>query len=209
MIEFGPAEINSRDRAVAPVDFEFLARQASRQVVKARCIPNRDNAGIHNMGWVSVYIVADSTEAQPQPPLELCSLVRTELLKRAPAALGASGHIFVGRPDYVPVSVKVQIAADSIAEVAQAEANTRAMLEKFLHPLRGGPDGSGWEFGQGFALSALYSAIEQLPGVDHVESIDVAPQLTNDYLETGPDQIVASGTHDISAVVAEEAEAWH
>jgi hypothetical protein len=209
MIEFGPAEINSRDRAVAPADFEFLARQASRQVVKARCIPNRDNAGMHNTGWVSVFIVAESTEAQPQPPLELCTLVRTELLKRAPAALAASGHIFVGRPDYMLVSVAVKIAANSIAQVAQAEANTRATLEKFLHPLRGGPDGTGWEFGQGFALSALYSVIEQLDGVDHVESIEVTPQLTDDYLEIGPDQILASGTHDVSPVVAEEAEAWH
>jgi hypothetical protein len=210
MLDLGPAELNHRGRAVSPTDYEWLARQASREVVKARCVPNRDDAGLHHPGWVSVFIVARSEDARPKPSLELCRQVRTELLKRAPAGVAAAGRIFVGQPDFVNVSVRITAAARTISLAAEAEAQTRKALSAFLHPLTGGPEGNGWEFGQGLALSAVYTAIEALEPVDHVVTLAVTPAANDDdFLEVGPNQILASADiHKITVTVAEEVQSW-
>lgn len=209
MLDLGPAQLNHRGRAVSSSDYEWLALEASREVVKARCEPNRDSQGLPAPGWVSVYIVARSEDAQPIPPLELCRATRAYLLKQAPAVVGWHQHIFVGQPNYVPVSVTITVEAASIALAAQAETKTRTALGDFLHPLKGGPEGTGWEFGQGLAISALYAEIERISAVDHVISVSIEPvPNAEDYLELQPNQILASGNHSVAVKVAEEAQAW-
>jgi uncharacterized phage protein gp47/JayE len=205
MLDLGPAELNHRGRAVSPTDYEWLALQASREVVKARCVPNRDDRGLHNPGWVSVFIVARSDNARPTPSLELRRLVRSELLAKAPADVASSGRIFVDQPNYVAVSVRIKVAARSIAQTADAETHTRKALDEFLHPLKGGPERKGWEFGQGLSISGLYGEIEKLSAVDHVEELTITPAANNDdYLAVRPYQILASGDIDVSVTVAEE-----
>jgi hypothetical protein len=208
MLDLGPAQLNHRARSVSASDYEWLALEASREVVKARCEPNRDSQGLPSTGWVSVYIVARSEDARPLPPLELCRAVRAYLLKKAPALVGWQQHIFVGQPNYVPVSVTITVEA-SIALAAEAETKTRTALEEFLHPLKGGPEGTGWEFGQGLAISALYAEIEKISAVDHVVSLSITPAPNaDDYLELRPDRILASGNHVVAVKAAEEAQAW-
>jgi hypothetical protein len=134
--------------------------------------------------------------------------VRAYLLKKAPALVGWQQHIFVGQPNYVPVSVTITVEA-SIALAAEAETKTRTALEEFLHPLKGGPEGTGWEFGQGLAISALYAEIEKISAVDHVVSLSITPAPNaDDYLELRPDRILASGNHVVAVKAAEEAQAW-
>lgn len=209
MLDLGPAQLNHRDRAVSPSDYEWLAIEASHEVVKARCAPNRDSQGLPATGWVSVYIVARSEDSRPVPPLELRRAVRAYLLQKAPAVVGWQQHIFVGRPDYVPVSVTITVEAVSIALAAKAETKTRKTLDDFLHPLKGGPEGTGWEFGQGLAISSLYAEIEKISAVDHVVSVSITPvPNADDYLELQPNQILASGKHSVFVTVAKEAQAW-
>jgi hypothetical protein len=107
------------------------------------------------------------------------------------------------------VSVTITVEAASIALAAQAETKTRTALGDFLHPLKGGPEGTGWEFGQGLAISALYAEIERISAVDHVISVSIEPvPNAEDYLELQPNQILASGNHSVAVKVAEEAQAW-
>lgn len=205
MLDLGPAQFSHQDRAVSPTDYEWLTLQASRDVVKVRCVPNRDDAGLYNPGWVTLYIVARSEEAQPLPSWELCSFVRSELLKHVPALVAWPQQLFVGRPKYLAVNVTVTVSAKTAALAPESETETRKTLNNFLHPLTGGPDGTGWEFGQGLSISALYSEIEKISAVDHVEQLEIDPRPTRpDYLELNPDQILASGDHVISTIVVEE-----
>ena len=71
MIEIGPAAISHRYRAVTAEDFEWLARMASRKVARARCLPNRNNEGQSETGWVTVMIVPESADEKPYPSLLL------------------------------------------------------------------------------------------------------------------------------------------
>lgn len=226
MLEIGPAQVSNRGRAVTPDDFERLAMEASREVRKARCIPNRNKAGQNEIGWISVYLVPDSKEAQPKPSLELRRAVQRYLAERADVTLvkpeqisvsSAPGcaprrvqlfdneeHIFIGPPQYVPVNVEVKVYAKSLDVVGTAELKVKERLTEFLHPLSGGPANEGWDFGRDLAASDLYLLLEEIEEVDHIGSLRLFSGETEseDQIVVGPDALLASGDHTVSMLVA-------
>jgi hypothetical protein len=199
MLIFGPAQISNRERAVTPDDFESLAVEASRKVRKARCVPDVNSSGQSEAGWVSVYIVPESTDAQPLPTLELRRTVEQYLLARAPVTLSGLDRIFIGPPSYVVVSVDATVFATSLDAVGTAEQAVRDTLKTFLHPLTGGPDGQGWDFGRALAASDLYSVLEDIATVDHIETITLTfdGQTSTERVAVGPNQLLAGGEHTI------------
>ncbi|HKG62323.1 MAG TPA: putative baseplate assembly protein [Pyrinomonadaceae bacterium] len=206
MLEIGPAQISHRDRAVTPEDFERLAREASREVRKALCLPNRNAGGRHELGWTSVYIVPASKAATPTPTLALRRSVQDFLAKRADVTLVHQDHIFVGPPKYVLVSVEVTVVAKSVNVVAAAEQSVRQKLEQFLHPLTGGPANEGWDFGRDLAASDLYALLEDIDDVDHIATLRMVfgDSASEEKVDVEDHALVASGTHKISMDIATE-----
>lgn len=220
MLEIGPAIISHRNRAVTPQDFEWLAREASRKVVKVKCLPNTNNNGQKETGWVTVIIVPESTEAMPCPSIELRKKVRQYLEAHSANTLASKKHINVGSPSYVEISVSVDVFATSIDKASQAERDVKKELDAFFHPLTGGPEGKGWDFGRDVSASDIYALLEKIDGVDHVENlkfsnkymscfdlpqdikskvIDVNTRNENEELvEVMEDHLVANGIHVIN-----------
>ena len=204
MLTIGPAQISHRDRAVTPDDFERLALEASREVRKARCLPNRNASGRHELGWTTVHIVPDSQAAQPVPSLQLRRSVQRYLTERADVTVADQKHIVIGPPEYVPVTVEAIVFAKSLDLVAIAEQRVKKSLDEFLHPLKGGPDKEGWEFGRDLAASDLYALLEAIDEVDHVGPLRLfTGELPGDeQIVVGADELIASGTHRITMSVA-------
>lgn len=203
MLEIGPEQISNRGRAVTCDDFEQLAREASREVRKALCLPNRNAVGRHESGWTSVHIVPDSKDAEPMPSLELRRAVQRYLAQRADITLVDQKHIFVGPPEYVSVSVDVTVFARSFEVVSSAEQSVLKKLDEFLHPLTGGPAGEGWDFGRDLAASDLYSILEDINDVDHVGPLRLLFGGTEsvERVEVGANAMIAGGTHKITMSV--------
>jgi hypothetical protein len=53
----------------------------------------------------------------------------------------------------------------------QVRSSAVAALERFLHPLTGGSDGQGWQFGRSIYVSEIYQLLDNLPGVDYVVKV--------------------------------------
>lgn len=206
MLTIGPAQISHRDRAVTPDDFERLALEASREVRKARCLPDRNAAGRRESGWTTVHIVPDSEEREPVPTLGLRRAVQRYLTDRADVTLVDQKHIVIGPPKYVPVTVEATIYAKSLDLVATAEQNVKKSLETFLHPLKGGPEKQGWEFGRDLAASDLYALLEDIDEVDYVASLELflGNSSSGEQVEVEADALIASGPHRITTTVAPE-----
>jgi hypothetical protein len=206
MLTIGPAQISHRDRAVTPDDFERLALEASREVRKVRCLPNRNATGGHEVGWTTVHIVPDSEEREPVPSLGLRRAVQRYLAERADVTVVDQKHIMIGPPKYVPVIVEATIYAKSLDLVASAEKKVKTGLETFLHPLNGGPGKQGWEFGRDLAASDLYALLEDIDEVDYVGSLQLflGNSLSGEQVEVEADALIASGTHRITTTVAPE-----
>ena len=214
MLTIGPRQISHRGRAVSTTDFEELACQASRQVAKARCLaitnlvsggPQRcdpcDSRQRHEArparGWVSLIIVPQSADPLPCPSLQLRRVVAAYLRDRAPGLVASGARIVVRPPDYVMVSVTAGIRVVSIDQVAQVESEARDALETLLHPLRGGADGTGWEFGRPLSKSDVFAVLERVRNLDRVESLTFSfgGRTSTEAVTIGPNELIAGGKH--------------
>ena len=169
-----PRTIRHGSRAVTVEDYEDLAMLASPEVARARCIPLRNlladplgHSPRQARGEVSVIIVPRSRDAKPQPSLELLSRVQDYL----EAHSVPTAHVSVVGPLYVRVDVKRRVALAALEGASAVEQAVQQKLASFLHPLTGGLDGAGWDFGRQPHRSDLYALIEAVPGVDHLRSL--------------------------------------
>jgi hypothetical protein len=103
-------------------------------------------------------------------------------------------------PAYVPVSVLATLTPDDAAAVAVVEARVRAALNRFLHPLTGGPSGEGWDFGQPLYLSQIAGVIEATPGVDFAGGILLGCEGTvyDGLVPVPANATIAAGNHELT-----------
>lgn len=229
LIERASRSIRHNDRAVTFEDFEDIAMLASPEVARAKCVPLRNlisdpldkNVPVDPLsrlpglrGQVSVIVVPRSTVVKPLPSHELIELVQDRLDERSvPTA-----HVWVTGPLYLRVDVDVEIVLVSLEGAGAVQMAVQLSLAAFLHPITGGLDGKGWDFGREPHLSDLYALIESIPGVDHVNRLELdekvddadintlgldAATAVEDIKKTGR-FLVYSGSHKISLKFEEE-----
>lgn len=164
-------DLREPNRAVSSADFERLARAADGRVARARCLPRRDlesanPSAVENPGYVSVVIVPfpNGNENTPRPDASLIKAVKDDLEPRCLLTT----RVTVAAPRYLVVGIRVTLTLK--ADAVEAEVRDRAIeaLQRFLHPLEGGPEADGWSFGRNVYVSEIYALLDQLPGVDFV-----------------------------------------
>jgi hypothetical protein len=190
----GPETLRHRWRALSAKDFEAMAREASPGVAAVRVLPATAPNRRPAPGWVTVVIVPQAHDARPQPSLELREQVHDYLVSRSAGTLDPSRVAVIG-PAYRPVGVAALVTPRVRGEAGLVARRVTATLERFLHPLTGGPEGRGWDFGRDVFLSDVAALLEASPGVDYVRQLD----LLLDDIPAGPrvavpvDQIVVAG----------------
>jgi hypothetical protein len=103
-------------------------------------------------------------------------------------------------PLYVRVDVNAQIALVALEGASAVEQAVQQKLASFLHPLTGGLDGAGWDFGRKPHHSDVYALIEAVPGVDHIRSLVIHETEDQSGVSTTGRFLVFSGTHKIDLV---------
>jgi hypothetical protein len=208
-LERGPQRIKHRNRAMAREDFEWLARQASNNLAKVKCLPTTNQSGEFETGWVAVIIVPQSQETQPLPSAELIRQVKGYLSDRCPNVVSVAEKLIVTGPSYVEVSVTAEVFTTSIDLISQVQSDSLKNLKRFLHPLIGGPEGEGWDLGRLVCLSDIIAMLEAVPNVDHVDNVtmqlrDTVTQttrtITDDVLLSAtlpPYALIFSGEHNV------------
>ena len=165
----GQAVLRLRDRAVTAEDYEFLALRASSGVGRARCVQPRalHAAGADGErippGVVRVLLVPALGEAVsvPRPAdLRVPARVRQEVQAFLDERRLLTTVLEVAEPNYVYVSTDITLVPDPRADADQVARAVRARLDEYLHPLRGGPNGTGWPFRRPLTLSDIYAQVQ-------------------------------------------------
>ncbi|MCG5212175.1 putative baseplate assembly protein [Streptosporangium sp. KLBMP 9127] len=147
-------------------------------------------------GVVTVLIVPHLPARRPAPSPGLrravaCHLDRGRVLGTRIEVIG---------PEYVTVTVRATVAAEAGARPGDLPAAVRGALDRFLHPITGGPDATGWPFGRDVYRSEVLGVIGEVPGVAHVLALELvadggAPSCAD--LRLCPTGLVDSGPHEI------------
>jgi predicted phage baseplate assembly protein len=216
--DLGPRVLRHGHVAMTAEDYEDLARAASPDVARARTVtphfdPIAQEAPTPSLpaGSVLVIIVPSGSEPRPAPSLSLIEDVRSHLLARCPPAVALK----VTGPDWVRVTAQVTIAPVSIEASDELVAEARAALDRYLHPLTGGADGEGWEFGKLPWASDLYPILTAVRGAHHIRRLELVYEREQESgvwtvfpEDTPPDAmlriLVFSGPHTIDVYSGDE-----
>jgi hypothetical protein len=171
--ERGPQTLKHGDRAVTSEDFLWLVREASPKVAKVKCLPTTSPDQNFKPGWITLIVVPDTEDIKPLPTEELINNIQEYLFQRTSTFLIPPAQINITGPGYIRVGVDASVQFTSITEAKTIEGKIIDNLTKFFHPLRGGTEEKGWEFGRAVHISEVYEVIENTQGVDHVENLSL------------------------------------
>jgi predicted phage baseplate assembly protein len=183
----GPQTLRHRQRAVTRTDFEWLAREAAgTRLARVVCLPNINRDFRREPGWVTLVIVPQGTDPKPVPSVELIQQVEESVRNRAFAGLGGTlGRVNVTGPGYVEVAVAADVVLNDLRQAPQVKQRVTDALDKFLHPLTGGPCADGWVLGRNAFASEVFSVVQAVPGVNYVKSLQLVPSQAQHRLEFG------------------------
>ncbi|HZM45923.1 MAG TPA: putative baseplate assembly protein [Burkholderiales bacterium] len=202
-IKRAPSSLRSRCRAVTADDYEFLAQQAAN-VRRAKALPlfHPDFPQVKVPGTVSVIVVPDADDKEPQP------MPSDGTLRTVCAYLDArrvlTAELFVLKPRYQQVLIRVQIIAADNADLAKLHDDIEKALVDYFHALRGGEDGLGWPFGGPIYYSRVYQRVFGIKGrvVDRIASLiivlDGEEQRECTDVPIAVNALLYSGEHEIS-----------
>ncbi|MFJ8744165.1 hypothetical protein ACIRL2_32925 [Embleya sp. NPDC127516] len=194
------------ERAVTLAGIERCALDTpGTRIARVRAFAETDPRlpGLVASGCVTAVVVPALPRGRPEPTPGLLRAVRRHL-----AALRTAGtRLFVTGPRYVVVSADTTVALFPGVDPIAATAAVRAALDTFLHPITGGPRGTGWPFGRDVHRSEVLRVLDEVPGVDHVTALalraDGGPPGCGG-LCVPPTALVVPGEHSVLAVRGEE-----
>jgi predicted phage baseplate assembly protein len=203
LLERAPRLLRHGERTVTVEDYEDMAKLASPEVARAKCIPlvnviddaeGSDKTLVRN-GTVSLIIVPRSAEAKPSPGVELIGRVQNFIARRQSPVV----ELVIAGPKFVRINVTADVAPVALDGASEIKLAVVQALSSYLHPLTGGVDGNGWDFGRYPHVSNFYALVEAIPGVDHVRNLQFVPAEESDEVkEAGEYFLVYSGTHTIN-----------
>jgi hypothetical protein len=171
-----PYTIKSRDRAVTTEDYEMLALRASTQLARSKCVPDRSNRGHVTLAVVpKAEARGDELLRRLVPSNEVLRYVKRYLDDRK--LVGTVLNIV--RPRYKDVSLRVVLIRRSIGTSDRLRKDIELKLRRYLHALVGGKDGKGWEFGRPVLKAEVIHLIEEVPGVEGVDSLEIRDEHRN------------------------------
>jgi predicted phage baseplate assembly protein len=195
------------ERAVTLADFERCALATpGTQIARARAFAEMDPRvpGLRAAGCVTVVVVPRLPPQRPEPTPGLLDAVRRWLDTHR--IIGT--RVFVTGPRYVSVSATVSVVLRPGADRATTLLLVQTALDRFLHPVTGGPRGTGWPFGRGVHRSEVMQVLDEVPGVDHIAALRFAADRAEDGgnghgghsgVRVPADTLVVSGAHDVTA----------
>ncbi len=208
-----PAMLRARERAVTEADFEFLARQALPALIgRVKCLqPRPSDAGRVVPGQVYVLVIPRLQNPQGFLPPEKLTLQDEDV-----AALTAyldqrrllTTRLDIRPPAYQWVACKVKLRAAPGVPRPQVEAQVLERLYRYLNPLTGGGEGTGWHFGRSLFVSDVYQCLQGIPDVQFIRGVEMyeakpggeAQGAPVESLEVVAHGVITSGKHAVEFV---------
>jgi predicted phage baseplate assembly protein len=196
-----PNQLRVQERAVTAADYELIARQAVPSLARVRCLPDEGGARV----LVVPDAVADTEDRlrfeQLVPSDDVLATVAGHLDERR--LIGA--RLVVAPPRYQGITVVTRLVAPETGATRVRE-QALAALYRYLNPLRGGHDGTGWEFGRPVQYGEVFAVLQRVPDVTLVSEVRMFPAnpLTGERgapverLEIAPNALVFSHQHQVS-----------
>ncbi len=153
---------------------------------------------------VNVIIVPNDPDSRaPTPTLEFRQAVFEFLRTRRLI----TARMRIAEPEYDGLSIAVTVVRNPGIRLDSDALKHKIdqAIRKFLSPLSGGQNGSGWEFGRSVFRSELYQLIEGIAEVDHVQWLSLdGDETRNEVLLSSSTSLVRLDDDQLTVMVVDE-----
>jgi predicted phage baseplate assembly protein len=163
----GPMTLRTGQRAVTAGDYERLTLESSIEVARARCLPaDRGN------GAVRLLVVPQVRGEELRQQLDDFAIA-APLMRRITEHLDqhrvVGTAVEVSTPFYQGVSVAALVHCAPGRPAGLVRQRAIEALTRYVNPLTGGPDGTGWPFDADLNAAAVTQLLETIDGIERVE----------------------------------------
>jgi len=163
ILQFGPARLRHRERAVTARDLEDMALQMFPDLAQARCVPRGREARL----------IVVMRGADPVPTRAVKRELRNALLAAGPPDLAAHGAFTVAQAALRPFHVRVLLVTASLDYSGRLAQQAEAAITAFFDSAAGGSDGRGWRLGDMPLDTDVAACLLDLPHLDDIEDIEL------------------------------------
>lgn len=171
-------------KAVTLSDYEYLTLQhegVAKAKAKADVSTNK----------VSVIVVPEGIDSDPKPSNSMKTKIKAYLQERALLTT----EVVTKSPEYTLVNVQVKVQT-RYQDPNELRNTIRTALEAFFHPVNGGNENKGWAFGEDMHISEVYMLLNDIEGIDRIDSIYFSGEKTT--VEIDANVLPRSGSHVIT-----------
>jgi hypothetical protein len=169
------------NRAVTTEDYEWLAKESSTSVTRAKCLSKCGKNG-------EVIVVVVPKPATSSIKLKEKLFPTSELIRRVKEYLDprklVGTKIRIESPVYKSITINLRIVfKKSLGEIQILKERVELALFKFFHPVYGGPEGKGWPFGMSVGKNTVFTILEKIEGISFIEDIKIVDNDLNADVE--------------------------
>jgi predicted phage baseplate assembly protein len=163
----GPMTLRTGQRAVTAGDYERLARESSTEVARARCLPAGRGDG--SVRLLVVPQVRGDADVHRLDDFAISAPLMHRIGEHLDAHRLVGTSVEVSTPYYQGVSVVALVYTGPGRPAALVRQRAVAALTRYINPLTGGPDGTGWPFDADLNSAVVTQLLESVDGVERVD----------------------------------------
>ncbi|GIV97426.1 MAG: putative baseplate assembly protein [Herpetosiphonaceae bacterium] len=205
-----PQMLRTMFRAVTAEDYEYLAMEASPSIARARCLQPRaaDDPDAPSPGTVQLLLVPSISNPEGRieiDQLRLAPRLVEDVRRYIDHRRLLTTIVTISEPEYRWVSVEARLKARMDADPESVRREVAGRLYRFLNPLVGGAQGTGWPFGRSLYTAEIYALLQGVAGIEYIEQVSLnllvdgklSPQ---QHISVPPNGLIASAEHQIIVI---------
>lgn len=167
------AALRSCNRAVTASDYESLALEAERSILKVRCISNMLPDGTKSFGNILLVMLIENYEKEKSCFLPASEKVRKYIASRMSSSLYSCGNLHIIQPQFVYYNIKAEISVRSFKNIFEIKSGIEKKIHDFLDINSGNFNNKGWNIGVLPNSVQILNAIKNTEGVAFVKNVSL------------------------------------
>lgn len=198
--------IKHGNRAVMPKDYEALAMEASRSIIKAKCFASMNSEGKTEYGSVTLVLLHKNYEQVSKFFEGIREKVMDYMRYCLPGNLKEMQHFHIIEPRLLKFNVVVSLSVMDYNQIFDVKENVIAKLYEFIHPITGNFNHKGFDIGVLPNTTQIMNAIKMIPGIAFIHNVRITAYMRGEEEWQEIDlknqqshcfDVAMSGTHDV------------
>lgn len=165
--------LKHQHKAVTARDYELLAYEATRNILKAKCISNINKSGKKEYGCITLVILQKDFITGRKYFDSIKNQVYNYIKSKTNSNIIALKRFEIIEPQFLELSVNINISVKDFNIIFDVRKEVLNQIYKFLDPLIGNFDGKGWDIGKIPNSKQIQNILKSVKGIHFIKNIRI------------------------------------